>query len=122
MGWLWHTRANVLKRDTKGRVDWTFEGGLLQPGLWVVPKGNPAGKQAMVAIASMQEPAGQIDLLRSLGNGPANPAAEPTVPADLKEIDPGSAKNAAVQAKIDADWYEKLGAKTNQDYLDLISS
>lgn len=122
MGWLWHTRANILKRDTKGRVDWTFEGGLLQPGLWIVPKGNPAGKQAMVAIASMQAPEGQVSLLRAMGNGPANPAAEPTVPADLREVDPGSPTNAAMQAKIDAAWYEKLGAKTNQDYLDLISS
>ena len=122
MGWLWHTRANILKRDTKGRVDWSFEGGLLQPGLWVVPKGNPAGKQAMVAIASMQEPEGQISLLRSMGNGPANPKTEPMVPADLQEVDPGSAANAAVQAKIDAVWYEANGAKVNQDFLDLISS
>ena len=122
MGWLWHTRANILKRDTKGRIDWTFEGGLLQPGLWIVPKGNPAGKQAMVAIASMQAPEGQVSLLRAMGNGPANPAAEPTVPAELQEVDPGSSKNAAIQAKINADWYEKLGAKTNQEFLDLISS
>ena len=122
MGWLWHTRANVLKRDTKGRIDWSFEGGLLQPGLWVVPKGNPAGKQAMVAIASMQEPEGQVSLLRSMGNGPANPAAQPMVPADLKEVDPGSPANAALQAKIDAAWYEANGAKVNQDFLDLVSS
>lgn len=122
MGWLWHTRANLLKRDTKGRVDWSFDGGLLQPGLWVVPKGNPAGKQAMLAIAAMQDPPGQVSLLRAMGNGPANPATEAMVPADLAEVDPGSKANAAVQAKIDADWYEKLGAKTNQDFLDLVSS
>lgn len=122
MGWLWHTRANVLKRDTKGRIDWSFDGGLLQPGLWVVPKGNPAGKQAMVAIASMQDPPGQVALLRSMGNGPANPAAEAIVPEDLKAFDPGAPANAAVQAKINADWYEKHGAKTNADFLDLISS
>lgn len=122
MGWLWNTRANVLKRDTKGRIDWTFEGGLLQPGLWVVPKGNPAGKQAMVAIASMQAPEGQITLLQALGNGPANPHADPLVPADLKAVDPGSPANAAKQAKINAEWYEKNGAKVNADYLDLISS
>lgn len=122
MGWLWHTRAIILKRDTKGRVDWSFDGGLLQPGLWVVPKGNPAGKQAMTAIAAMQAPEGQVALLRSMGNGPANPAAEPLVPDDLKAIDPGSPANAAVQAKIAAAWYEQYGAKVNGDFLDLISS
>jgi putative spermidine/putrescine transport system substrate-binding protein len=122
MGWLWHTRANLLKRDTNGKLDWTYDGGVLQPGLWVVPKGNPAGKQAMVAIASMQEPEGQVKLLGSMGNGPANPAASALVPADLRPVDPGSPENAAKQVRISADWYEKNGAKALQDYLDLISS
>jgi putative spermidine/putrescine transport system substrate-binding protein len=122
MGWLWHTRAVLLQRDTKKRVDFSFDGGLLQPGLWVVPKGNPAGKQAMTAIASMQEPEGQVKLLASMGNGPANPAAEALVPADLQAIDPGAAANAAVQAKIDADWYEKNYSKARQEFLDMIAS
>jgi putative spermidine/putrescine transport system substrate-binding protein len=122
MGWLWHTRANLLKRDTAGRIDWSYAGGLLQPGLWVVPKGNPAGKQAMVAIAAMQEPEGQVKLLAAMGNGPANPAASALVPDDLKPVDPGSPANAAKQAKIDAGWYEKHGAKALQDFLDLISA
>jgi putative spermidine/putrescine transport system substrate-binding protein len=122
MGWLWHTRAVLLKRDTNNRVTYSFDGGLLQPGLWVVPKGNPAGKQAMVAIASMQEPEGQVKLLGALGNGPANPAAQAIVPAELHANDPGYADNATVQAKIDAAWYEKHYAKTRTDFLDLISS
>jgi putative spermidine/putrescine transport system substrate-binding protein len=105
MGWLWNTRANLLKRDTKGRIDWSFAGGLLQPGLWTVPKGNPAGKQAMVAIAAMQAPPGQIDLLRAMGNGPANPAAD-----------------LAVQAKIDAAWYQAHGSDALKAFLDVISS
>jgi putative spermidine/putrescine transport system substrate-binding protein len=122
MGWLWHTRANLLRRDTNKKITFTFDGGLLQPGLWVVPKGNPAGKQAMVAIASMQEPEGQVKLLASMGNGPANPASAPMVPADLKEVDPGAPANEAVQAKIDADWYEKNYSKARQEFLDMIAS
>jgi putative spermidine/putrescine transport system substrate-binding protein len=122
MGWLWHTRANLLQRDTNKKITYSFDGGLLQPGLWVVPKGNPAGKQAMVAIASMQEPEGQVKLLASMGNGPANPAAAALVPADLKAVDPGSPENVRVQAKIDADWYEKNYARTRQEFLDMIAS
>ena len=122
MGWLWHTRATLLKRDTKGQIDWSFKGGLLQPGLWTVPKGNPAGKQAMVAIAAMQAPAGQISLLGAMGNGPANPQAEPLVPPALKAVDPGTPENLAVQAKINAPWYQANGSATLRDYLDLISS
>ena len=122
MGLLWHTRANLLKRDTKGRIDWTFQGGLLQPGLWTVPKGNPAGAQAMVAIAAMQAPPGQISLLGAMGNGPANPQAEPLVPPELAAVDPGAPANLAVQARIDAPWYQAHGAATLRDFLDQVAS
>ena len=120
MGWLWNTRANLLKRD--GQIDYTFKQGLLQPGLWVVPKGNPAGKEAFRAIASMQAPEGQVKLLASMGNGPANPAAAALVPAELKAGNPSDPANIAVQAKISADWYEKHGAAALQRFLDFISA
>jgi putative spermidine/putrescine transport system substrate-binding protein len=122
MGWLWHTRANLLKRDTKGRIDWNFRGGLLQPGLWTVPKGNPAGAQAMVAIAALQAPPGQISLLGAMGNGPANPQADPLVPTDLEAVDPGTPANIAVQAKISAPWYQAHGTKALRDFLDMIAA
>lgn len=122
MGWLWHTRAVLLQKDTNKKVTFSFDGALLQPGLWVVPKGNPAGKQAMSAIASMQAPEGQVKLLAAMGNGPANPAAAPLVPAELNAINPGAAENVKEQAKIDADWYEKNYAKVRQDFLDMIAS
>jgi putative spermidine/putrescine transport system substrate-binding protein len=122
MGWLWHTRANLLKRDTAGRIDWHFTSGVLQPGLWTVPKGNPAGAQAMVAIAALQAPPGQISLLGAMGNGPANPQAEAMVPAALAAVDPGAPANLAVQAKIDAAWYQAHGAAALRAYLDMISA
>jgi putative spermidine/putrescine transport system substrate-binding protein len=122
MGWLWHTRANLLKNDTKGRIDWSFNGGLIQPGLWTVPKGNPAGKQAMVAIATLQAVPGQISLLGAMGNGPANPAAASDVPKDLAALDPGSPANLAVQARINAPWYEANYAASLKAFLDMVSS
>ena len=122
MGLLWHTRANVLNKETQGRIKYTFKDGLLQPGLWVVPKGNPAGKEVFRAIASMQQPEGQIKLLAAMGNGPANPAAASLVPADLRLMNPADPSNAEVQAKINADWYIKNHSKTLQSFLDLISS
>jgi len=122
MGLLWHTRANVLKAETKGRIDYSFKGGLLQPGLWVVPKGNPAGAEAFQAIASMQQPEGQIKLLAAMGNGPSNPAAQSLVPPELRAMNPADPANVAVQAKISADWYIANHSKTYQAYLDFISS
>ena len=122
MGLLWHTRANVLKAETKGRIAYSFKDGLLQPGLWVVPKGNPAGAEAFRAIASMQQPEGQVKLLAAMGNGPANPAAQALVPADLRQMNPADPVNVAVQAKINAAWYIENHSKTFQAYLDFISS
>ncbi|AWM86018.1 ABC transporter substrate-binding protein [Microvirga sp. 17 mud 1-3] len=122
MGLLWHTRGNILRRETQGRVDYTFKDGLLQPGLWVVPRGNPAGKEAFRAIASMQQPEGQVKLLAAMGNGPANPAAQALVPPDQRTQNPADPENAKVQAKIDAAWYRENHSKTFQNFLDLISS
>lgn len=122
MGLLWHTRANVLKAETKGRIAYSFKDGLLQPGLWVVPKGNPAGAEAFRAIASMQQPEGQVKLLAAMGNGPANPAAQSLVPADLRQTNPADPVNVAVQAKINAAWYIENHSRTFQAYLDFISS
>ena len=122
MGWLWHTRAFLLGRETQGRIAWTFQDGVLQPGLWVVPRGNPAGRQAMVAIASMQEPPGQVSLLESMSNGPANPKASALVPPALREADPGSPANAAAQVKISADWYREHYGDSYRQFIDMISA
>lgn len=122
MGWLWNTRANLLKQETKGRIDWSYNGGLLQPGLWTVPKGNPAGKQAMVAIATLQAVPGQISLLGAMGNGPANPQSASSMPPALAAIDPGSPANIAVQGKINAPWYQANYASSLKAFLDMVSS
>jgi putative spermidine/putrescine transport system substrate-binding protein len=122
MGLLWHTRANVLQTETKGRIAYTFKDGLLQPGLWVVPKGNPAGAEAFRAIASMQKPEGQVKLLAAMGNGPSTPAAQSLVPPDLRSKNPADPDNVAVQAKINAEWYIENHSKTFQSFLDFISS
>ena len=122
MGLLWHTRANVLKGETNNRIAYTFKDGLLQPGLWVVPKNNPAGPEAFRAIASMQQPEGQVKLLTAMGNGPSNPAAQSMVPEALRATNPADPANAAVQAKINAAWYIDNHSKTFQSFLDFISS
>jgi putative spermidine/putrescine transport system substrate-binding protein len=87
-----------------------------------VPKGNPAGKQVMVAIAAMQEPAGQVVLLGLLSNGPANPAAASLVPAAVLPADPSAPANAAIQVKISADWYHDFHGATYRRFLEFLST
>jgi putative spermidine/putrescine transport system substrate-binding protein len=63
-----------------------------------------------------------VKLLAAMGNGPANPAAQALVPADLRQMNPADPVNVAVQAKINAAWYIENHSKTFQAYLDFISS
>lgn len=123
MCYIWNTRANVLKKETDGRIDYTFKGGFLMPALWIVPKGNPAGREeAMRAIAAFQDPAAQVELLKMLSNGPANPEARALETPELLAIDNGAPKNAAVQAKTSADWYRDSYAASEKAYGDLIAT
>ncbi len=106
MGSIWNTRASVLERDTKGKVTWTWDQGVFCPAGWNIPRGNPAGAElANLFIASAQDPLRQIGVLRSLGNGPANPAAIPFIPEDLKRVDPGYPGNYERQIIRSEEWY-----------------
>jgi putative spermidine/putrescine transport system substrate-binding protein len=117
MGFLAHTRANATNRESKGRIKWTFRGGVLIPSLWIVPANNPAGKQAMVAIAATQDAETQIALLRALGNGPANPQANAIMPNELRAINPATPENFSVLAKMDADWWAHNFGNTMKSFL-----
>jgi putative spermidine/putrescine transport system substrate-binding protein len=123
MGILWHTRATLLDRDTGGRIKWTFNQGILQPGIWIVPKNPPAGAQwANRAIGRMQDPEGQVVLLERMGNGPANPAAAKLVKPELNKGNPSAPENIAKQIKLGGDWWMKNQEQLTQAFLDMISS
>ncbi len=122
MGFMPNTRANLLKAETGGRIDWSFGGGVLMPSCWVVPANNPAGKQAMVALATTQDPATQVALLKANGSGPANPHADDLVPPELRATNPSSAVNVAVQCKMNAEYWMKNYADNLKAYLAMIAS
>ena len=118
MGMLWHTRASLVERDTEGDVSWTFENGLMTPSGWAVLKGNPAGaRAAMEYIAFAQDPERQVELLRLMSNGPANPAAHALVPDELKRFDCSSPENLARQVIMDMQWYADNGDEAFERFL-----
>lgn len=122
LGNIWSTRAKQVVEQTKGRVDFTWADGIVTPGVWVVPKGNPAGKLAQRFIARTLEPERQIILLKTLGSGPSNPAASDLVPAELKRFNPTDRDNLAKQILIDGPWYADNYTEVYQQFLDLISA
>jgi putative spermidine/putrescine transport system substrate-binding protein len=123
MGNMWHNRTNLLRIETHGAIDWTWEGGVIAPAVWVVPKGNPAGKRkAMEFISQSLEPAGQVELFKLIAMGPSNPEAGKMIPEDLRRYDPAQPDNLAKQVEIDEDWYGANLTEAEAKYLDIISS
>lgn len=119
MGLIWHTRANLLHNETGGRITWTFNEGVLFPGIWIVPRHNPAGVEtAMKAIAAMQDPAAQIRLLELMGNGPANPEATDLVPEALHRVDPG--RFSEQMLKANGLWWGENVTLAEEKYLAMI--
>jgi putative spermidine/putrescine transport system substrate-binding protein len=123
MGQIWHTRANLLKQESNGRFDFTFNQGLLQPGVMSVPVNNPAGtKIAMDFLASMQNPEAQVKLLELLGNGPANPEANGLYGPELAAINPASPENVKLMVLQNADWYGEYLVPVTKQFMDLMAS
>jgi len=123
MGAIWHTRASVLSRESNDRMSWTWNQALLQPGIFVVPKGNPAGALAQQLLASMcAKPEPQIGLLGLLGNGPSNPKAAALVPPELRRFNPTDPENAKPQLVINGEWWGANYPDANAKYVDTISS
>ena len=120
MGCLASSRALPLKRDTNGRIDFTYNQATFFVSGWAVLKGAPAGKKAFELIASTQDPKRQIEFLRLVGNGPVNPAANEIMPSDLVSLNPSSPANLAVMVKADDHWYATQSAPTIKRFFDEI--
>ena len=116
MGQIWHTRASVLEKESKGRLKFIWNQGILQPGIFVIPKGNPGGGDGAELLASMlARPEPQVGLLGLLGNGPTNPRAATMVPADLRRFNPTDPENAKPQVVIDGTWWGENYQTVNQE-------
>ena len=122
IGVVLNTRATPLWRDTKGECQFIWTNGIAWVGTWMVPKGNPAGAKVWDFIASTQDPEGQVELFKALGNGPINPAAAALVPDDLKAFDPGNPANYDRMILGDAKWYAANATSVTAQYMDVISS
>ena len=118
MACMWHSRAAQLAAESNGAVAWTFEQGLLCPGMWVVPKKNPGGNLAFDLLAAMQQPKRQLELTRLRNLGPSNPAATAAMPENLRAIDPTQPENLALQAICSSNWWAENYDKARLKFQD----
>jgi putative spermidine/putrescine transport system substrate-binding protein len=122
MAQTWNTRAELLKKDTRGAVDWSFDNGILSPSVWFVPRGNPAGRTAaMKFIAMAQDPKIQARLMEVYRMGPVNAAANDLLSAELQALNPTAPANAAKQIVMNNLWYADHYGTTLDRYLALIA-
>lgn len=122
MGCIWHTRATVLERESKGRLKFIWDQGMLQAGIMVIPKHNPSGALAQQLLASaMANAAPQVELMKLLGNGPTNPRASAMVPEELRRWNPTEPANAAKQFVMSGAWWGDNYTRLTGEFLDVIT-
>lgn len=120
MACIWHTRAVALAKESEGKVAFTWAGGVLCPGVWVVPKGNPGGIDAFNLIAHMQDPGRQVEFTNLQRVGPANPMATQAMPKALRDYDPTQPDNLAQQVILDSKWWADNFDKARADFADML--
>lgn len=122
MGNVWHSRATIMRNETKGNIDFTFNQGVLVVGGWAIPKGNPAGHaNANKFIAAAQDPKAQLSIYLSLFNGPANPQTIELVPEDKRFLNPSDPANLKLQAISNPQYWGENSAAIQDRWLDAIS-
>lgn len=122
IGNIWSTRGFLLQEQMdEGSFTVSFDGGVIAPGIWVVPRNNPAGADAaMRFIAHAQDPKLQVEWLAAIGSGPVNPEAAAMVPPELAPINPSSPENLATQILYNDEWYARNQVAAEEMYVDAL--
>ena len=103
-------------------MDFHWNQGVLMSAAWVVPKGNPAGRDnAMKLIAYMQDPQRQAAWLKSNLNGPINPDATKFLTPEEVSLSPGAAENRPKQVLMNYDWLAANYTTVEPQYIAAIS-
>ena len=120
MGNIWHTRANLLRKEDQ-RFNWTWSQNVFFASAWSVPKGNPAGKKVFEFINSSLDPASQLTLFRLMGNGPSNPKTLSLMTPQELALNPTSPMNTRTRIPINPAYYAQNESDLQNRYLDFIS-
>jgi len=122
MGMVWQNRGRNIENDTDGRYKLVMNQALAMPGAYIVPKGNPAGRDMVMKFISIaQEPAAQLELLNCLGMTPSNPEVFADIPEDQQPYAIASALNIDKIAFSDPEWWGENSGDAVNAFLEAIS-
>lgn len=122
-GFCWSNRAAVVAKEMKGAIGWSWDGAILASSAWVVPKGNPAGKDAAMKFINFSlSPEGQAKVFGIVGMSPSNPAAASLISPEDNIYNATAPANAKAQILLQDDWYGAHGDDAQAKYLQVISS
>ena len=94
---------------------------IAMPGAWVVPKGNPAGRKAVMEfIAASQKPERQVAMFKCHGMTPSNPEAFSMIPDELRRFAITLPENFKKVIAVDSAWWAANGGKAVNAYLEAI--
>lgn len=122
MAIIWQNRGKNIEMDTDGRYKLVNNQAMAMPGAYIVPKGNPAGREAVMKfIATAQEVPVQLDILDCLGMTPSNPAAFSEIPEEQQPYAITSAQNIDNIVYNDPVWWGENGGDAVNAFLEAIS-
>ena len=122
MGMVWQNRGRNIEQETNGRYKMVMDGAIAMPGAYIVPKGNPGGREAVMKfIAVSQSVDAQLGLFSCLGMTPTNPEAVAMISAEDAPYAITSEANMAVIALNDPTWWGQNTDAAVNAFLEAIS-
>jgi putative spermidine/putrescine transport system substrate-binding protein len=121
-GFCWSNRAAVVAKEMKDVITWNWDEAILASSAWIVPKGNPAGKEvAMKFINYTLSPEGQAKVFSIVGMSPSNPQAASFIPKADNRYNATAPENTKNQILLQDAWYGEHGDDAQAKYLQTIS-
>lgn len=121
MGMIWQNRGKAIEERTNGRYKMVMNEAIAMPGAYIVPRGNPAGRDnVMKFIKQALQVDSQLAILDCLGMTPSNPKAFSMIPKAMEQYAVNSATNINKVIFNDPVWWAEKGGDAVNAFLDAI--
>jgi putative spermidine/putrescine transport system substrate-binding protein len=122
MGMVWQNRGRNIEKETNGRYKMVMNQAIAMPGAYIVPKGNPGGREAVMKfIAVSQSVDAQLGLFSCLGMTPTNPEAVAKISAEDAAYAITSPENMSIIVLNDPTWWGQNTDAAVNAFLEAIS-